>query len=105
MPCKASPDIRPARSTAEMAEPGALYHHEQWGAVECMGCHELIEIPAFAVIKSGFPPVRIKADALNLLLWCELIELDHAPCLRFFDAEMASQARTHHNRISRGAPR
>jgi hypothetical protein len=84
-----------ARSTAENAVKSPLYHHEQLGAFECTGCFEMIEIPGFAVVRQGHAKVRIKGDTLNLLLWRELIELDHRPCIQFKDSRMAEQARTH----------
>jgi len=88
-------DTQTTRSTAENAVASPLYHHEQLGAYECMGCREFIEIPAFAVVAQGHPPVRIKGDPLNLLLWRELMELDHAKCSQFKDERMMKQAREH----------
>jgi len=88
-------DPRTAPSTAENAVKSPLYHHERLGAFECLGCFEMIEIPGFAVVAQGQPPFRIKGDPLNLLLWRELIELDHRPCVQFKDSRMAEQARTH----------
>jgi hypothetical protein len=86
-------DTRTTRSTAENPVKSLLYHHERLGALECMGCFEMVEIPIFAVIKQGQPPVRIKGDPLNLLLWRELIEMDHEPCMQFKDDCIARQAR------------
>ena len=88
-------EARTAPSTAKNAVESPLYHHERYGAYECMGCREMIEIPSFAVVKQGHPPVRIKMDPLNLLLWRELQELDHAKCSQFKDERMAKQAREH----------
>jgi hypothetical protein len=87
-------DTRTTRSTAENAVKSPLYHHERWGAYECLGCNELIEIPALAVLAAGRLPVRIKTNPENLLIWVEMIELDHAKCSSFKDAKMARDART-----------
>lgn len=71
----------------------AMYHHAGFGCLECMGCRELIEVPHEAVLKNGQPPVPIKSNPENLMLWRELMELDHEKCSSFKDARMAQQAR------------
>ena len=81
-----------------------LYHHAQWGAYECMGCGELIEIPALAVLASGQMPVRIKSNPENLFIWVELMELDHQPCLAFSDLKMAQDARLYRKHEQRSRP-
>lgn len=80
-----------------------LYHHERLGAVECLGCRELIEIPHCAVLRAGQRPERVRGNPENLLLWLELQELDHEKCLSFNDAEKALAARQH--RFSLGSQR
>lgn len=87
------------RSTAKTAEPSVLYHHERLGAFECMGCFEMIEIPGYAIVRAGAQPVPIKGDPLNLLLWKEIIEISHRPCIQFADARMAEQARQYRRPI------
>ena len=87
-------DPRTAPSTAENAVKSLLYHHERLGAFECLGAAGRNSTAA-AAMPSRQPPVRIKGDPLNLLLWRELIELDHRPCVQFKDSRMAEQARTH----------
>ena len=82
-----------AHSTAKMAEPSPLYLHRRYDAYECLGCGEMIEIPGMAVLKAGQLPQRVNGNPENLLCWREMMELDHAPCVRFTDAAMAEQAR------------
>jgi hypothetical protein len=74
-------------------KPNALYHHEELGALACLGCGEYIEIPYEAVLKNGQPKARIKGDPLNFLLWRELMEADHAKCAAFHDERLQKQAR------------
>ena len=94
-------DTRTTRSTAENAVKSPLYHYVEWAAYECMGCHELIEIPALAVLAAGRLPVRIKTNPENLLIWVEMIEMDHAKCSSFKDAKMAQDARTYRKPMQR----
>lgn len=70
-----------------------LYYHERDGAYQCLGCHEFIEIPHCAVLKGGQRPEPVKHNPENRMIWVELTELDHTPCLLFADAEMARHAR------------
>lgn len=81
------------------AKPGQLYFHREYDCYECLGCGALIEVPWRAVLKNGQSPVEVKENPENRLLWVELMELDHAPCLRFSDARMAEQARRYGNRV------
>ena len=86
-----------AKPAVELVSP--LYHHEQLGAYQCLGCGEFIEIPGYAVLTKGTRREPIRNSPENLMIWIELIEMDHAPCVAFKGAEMAAQAREHHNRI------
>lgn len=74
--------------------PPSLYLWDRYDAYECMGCHEMIETPRFAVIKGGRERVPIRTNPENRLIWLELMELDHAKCGAFqFDAAKAKAAR------------
>lgn len=73
-------------------KPNSFYHHQSIGALECMGCHEYIEIPHEAVLKNGQAKARIKDDPLNLLLWRELMEIKHEKCSAFKDDRLQKQA-------------
>ena len=86
-----------ARTATDHTNP--LYYHDRLGAYECLGCGEMIEIPAFATLKMGCRREPVQSNPENLLIWTELIEMDHAPCIQFKDSDMAAQAREHHNRI------
>ena len=77
-----------------------LYYHDRLGAFECLGCGEMIEIPHCAVLTKGSRREPVRNSPENMLIWTELIEMDHAPCLAFSDAAMAAQAREHHNRVT-----
>ena len=76
-----------------------LYFHDRLGAYECLGCGEWIEIPVCAVLSKGSRREPVRNSPENLMIWTELIEMDHAPCMAFKGAELAAQAREHHNRI------
>ena len=73
--------------------PTPLYYHRDVDCYECMGCGAAIEVPWKAVLKNGQAPVAIKEHPENRLLWLELMQFDHGPCLKFSDARMAEQAR------------
>lgn len=76
--------------------PAKLYRYEVMGelrGVECMGCHDVMEVPTFAVLHAGKRPERIRGNPENLLAWLELQELFHEKCNLFSDAEKAEQQR------------
>lgn len=75
------------------AKPPALYRHERLDAYECLGCGEMLEVPAFAVLKGGAARVRVKNDPENQLMWVQLMELDHEPCGSFKDVVQAESHR------------
>ena len=74
-----------------------LYFHERLGAYECLGCGEFLEVPKFAVLKvdNKIQRVPIRGDALNLILWREMNEIDHEKCAEFQDEAKALDYRQH----------
>lgn len=72
-----------------------LYHHERLNAYECLGCHEMLEVPATAVLRNGQRPERVRDNPENLLRWVELHAKDHKDCAKFKDADKAEQHRAY----------
>ncbi|MGA2890330.1 MAG: hypothetical protein ABSE51_19980 [Terracidiphilus sp.] len=98
-------DLQTASSTADLSVASPLYFHARYGAYECMGCYELIEIPYKATLVDGKERVRIKDNPENLVIWQEMMELDHQPCMAFSDVKMAQDAREHRKQQHRYAER
>lgn len=71
-----------------------LYLHEREDFYECMGCHELLEVPFLAVLKNGQQRVAIKRNPENRLLWIELMSIEHGQCGKFKDEQKAQDQRT-----------
>lgn len=80
-----------------------LYHHATMDTFECMGCHEMIEVPRVARLGNGHErrAVRIAGQPENLLIWLEMHELDHAQCHLYEDADKARQAREYRKEAAR----
>ena len=76
-----------------MASPQVLYHHDQLDYYECLGCHELVEVPYIAVLDQGKQKQPVKANPENRLRWLELMTMDHQDCAAFADARKAKQHR------------
>lgn len=79
-----------------MAQPIAaavFYHHERWDCYECMGCHELLEVPFRAVLRNGREREPVKRDAENRVLWLELRTLEHNKCAAYKDELAAANHR------------
>jgi hypothetical protein len=77
--------------------PPELYYYHQHKCYECLGCHELIEVPRYAtlMVDGKMQRVAVMNNAENLLIWRELHELDHEKCGAFGDAAKAKDAREH----------
>jgi hypothetical protein len=88
---------------ASAAARAALYHFVDGDYYYCLGCGASLETPYRAVLKSGRPPMEVKSNPENRLLWLELMSLDHADCGKFKDEQKAQDHRTYRRHVIRTA--
>jgi hypothetical protein len=74
---------------------GALYHNPSEDTYYCLGCGATLQTPVCAVLKADTKPVPVENNPENRLLWLELMELDHADCGKFKDAQKSEDHRTY----------